>query len=154
MSYSVPGMSAERAGLKLHLEYVLAKPRERVFAAFVEPDSLAEWWGPRGFTSHTIELDLREGGRYRIAMQPPEGDVFHLRGEFREIVPPNRLVYTFEWEEPTPDDRQTLVMLTFERVDGGTRLILDQGPFATDERYALHERGWSETLERLEGWLT
>jgi uncharacterized protein YndB with AHSA1/START domain len=146
-------MSSERAGPKLHLERVLAHPRERVFAAFVEPDSLVQWWGPTGFTSSSVELDLREGGLYRIAMQPPEGDAFHLRGEFREVDPPNRLVYTFEWEEPTPDDRETVVVLIFESADQGTRLILDHGPFATEERYALHEAGWAETLDRLEGWL-
>lgn len=143
-------MSAGPAELRLHQERVLTAPPERVFAACVEAERLAEWWGPAGFTSPSIELDVREGGRYRIAMQPPEGDLFHLRGEFREVEPPHRLVYTFAWEEPTPDDRETLVSLTFERVGVGTRLVLDQGPFATEERYGLHAAGWTDALDRLE----
>ena len=83
-------------------------------------------------------------------MQPPEGEVFHLAGEYREIVPGRRLVYTFAWEEPDPDDRETLVTLTLEQAGDGTRLVLDQGPFLTDARHELHRAGWTETLDRLE----
>lgn len=143
-------MTAEPAGPRLHLERLLAAPPERVFAACVDVEQLADWWGPSGFTCPSIELDARPGGRFRIVMQPPEGEVFHLRGEFREVEPPSRLVYTFEWEEPDPDDRETLVTLTFRPDGDGTRLVLDHGPFATQARYALHEAGWRETLDRLE----
>ncbi len=121
----------------------------RVFAAFITQDELAEWWGPKGFTSPSIELDTRVGGAYRIAMQPPEGDVFHLSGEFLEVDPPDRLSYTFRWEEPTPDDRETVVTLSLREVDGSTNVVLDQGSFATEERLALHTQGWTDSLERL-----
>ncbi len=134
----------------LHLEKTLAAPPERVFAACVEAEKLAEWWGPTGFTSPGMQLDVREGGRYRITMQPPEGEAFHLRGEFREIEVPRRLVYTFVWEEPDPDDQETVVTLTFERAGEQTRLVLDQGPFTTEARHELHRAGWTETLKRLE----
>jgi uncharacterized protein YndB with AHSA1/START domain len=73
-------------------------------------------------------------------MQPPEGDVFHLTGEFLEVDPPDRLSYTFRWEEPTPDDRETVVTLTLREVDGSTNVVLDQGLFATEERLALHRQ--------------
>ena len=146
-------MSARSGSLELRLERELAAPPEVVFAAFVEAEKLAEWWGPAGFTSSSVDLDVREGGRYRIAMQPPEGDVFHLGGKFRQIDPPRRLVYTFEWEEPTPDDRETVVTLTFQSVDDGTQLVVDQGIFATEERFALHQAGWTEALGRLERML-
>ena len=121
----------------------------RVFAAFITQDELAEWWGPKGFTSPSIDLDPRVGGAYRIAMQPPEGDVFHLSGEFLEVDPPDRLSYTFRWEEPTPDDRETVVTLSLREVDGSTNVVLDQGSFATEERLALHTQGWTDSLERL-----
>ncbi len=136
--------------LTLHLERVVPAPPARVFAAFVTRDELAEWWGPKGFTSPSIDLDPRVGGAYRIAMQPPEGDVFHLSGEFLEVDPPDRLSYTFRWEEPTPDDRETVVTLTLRDVeDGSTNVSLDQGDFATEERLALHTQGWTDSLERL-----
>lgn len=143
-------MTGHLGGLSLHLEKVLRAEPEGVFAACVEPSKLAEWWGPDGFTSPSVELDVRVGGRFRITMQPPDGDVFHLSGQFREIERPRRLVYTFEWEEPDPDDRQTIVTLSFVDHREGTMLVLDQGPFATEARRALHEAGWTETLERLE----
>jgi uncharacterized protein YndB with AHSA1/START domain len=115
----------------------------------VEPEELAKWWGPAGFTSPAIDMDSRVGGSYRIAMQPPEGDVFHLSGEFVAVEPPSRLAYTFRWEEPTPDDRETLVELSLRDLDGSTQLTVEQGVFATEERLGLHTQGWTEGLERL-----
>jgi uncharacterized protein YndB with AHSA1/START domain len=140
-------------GLVLHLERALSAPRPLVFRACIEPDELAKWWGPRGFTSPSIEIDPRVGGSYRIAMQPPEGELFYLRGEFRELEPPRRLVYTFAWEDPTPDDQETVVTLSFEESDSSTRIALEQAPFATEARRALHESGWTESFIRLEAWL-
>lgn len=133
----------------LHVEKILPATKERVFAACLDPEKLVEWWGPLGFVSSPLELDAREGGRYRIRMQPPDGEAFHLRGEFVEIDPPRRLAYSFAWEEPDPDDQETVATLSFLDHDAGTRLVLDQGPFATEARRALHEAGWTETLERL-----
>ena len=147
-------MIDDSGGLSLHLEKVLQARTERVFAACVEPEKLAEWWGPAGFTSPSLDLDVRDGGRYRITMQPPDGEAFHLRGEFCEVDPPRRLVYTFEWEEPDPDDQETVVTLSFLDHRDGTELVLDQGPFASEARRALHEAGWTESLERLEESLT
>ena len=72
-----------------------------------------------------------------------------LRGEFRVVEPPERLDYTFAWEEPDPDDRETLVSLTFRAVPEGTLVVLDQGAFTTEARYDLHRDGWTDTLERL-----
>lgn len=133
----------------LHLERTLRAPRERVFAACVDARELSEWWGPAGFTVPEVELDVREGGRYRITMQPPEGDAFHLRGEYREVDEPRRLAFTFVWEEPDPEDQETLVTLSFESKGGDTLLVVDQGPFKTEARYELHRDGWTDTLERL-----
>jgi uncharacterized protein YndB with AHSA1/START domain len=146
-------VSGDAGGLNLHLEKVLPAPPQRVFEACVEPPTLAEWWGPAGFSAPELELDARRGGTYRITMQPPDGDAFHLRGEFRRVDPPRRLEYTFEWEEPDPDDQQTVVELSFLDHPRGTKLVLDQGPFATEARHALHEAGWSDALERLEALL-
>jgi uncharacterized protein YndB with AHSA1/START domain len=146
-------MQDERGDFTLHLEKVLHAPRERVFAACVEPKQLAQWWGPKGFTVAAVEIRARKGGTYRLTMQPPEGQVFHVTGEFRKVEPPRRLVFTFEYEEPDPDDQETVVTMSFLDDGEGTRLVLDQGPFATEARYALHETGWTETLERLERFL-
>lgn len=142
-------MAADSDELTLRLERLLPAPRPVVFRAHVDPELLGRWWGPAGFSAPSIELDLRPGGRYRIAMQPPEGALFYLSGEFLEVDRPGRLIYTFRWEDPDPDDRETVV--TFSLGDRGeaTEVSVDQGVFATEGRRALHEQGWSESLDRL-----
>jgi uncharacterized protein YndB with AHSA1/START domain len=139
-----------RAGpFVLRLRRLLPAPRERVFAALTRPDDLTRWWGPRGFTTPEIEFDLRVGGRYRFAMQPPQGDRFHLSGEFLEIDPPTWLSYTFRWDEPAPDDRETVVELTVDEFGPAALLSLWQGEFATGERLVLHRHGWTDSLDKL-----
>lgn len=146
-------MSRRTGRFVLELTRVLAAPRERVFRALTRPEELASWWGPRGFTTPEIELELRVGGRYRFTMQPPDGDRFHLAGEFLEVAPPRRLAYTFRWEEPVPDDRETVVTLTLDVAGDGTELSVRQGEFATEERLALHRGGWSDSLDKLSALL-
>jgi uncharacterized protein YndB with AHSA1/START domain len=136
-------------GFVLELERLLPAPRERVFTALTRPADVAQWWGPRGFTMPAVELDLRAGGRYRFTMQPPDGEVFHVSGEYREVAPPSRLVCTFRWDEPTPNDRETVVVLALRARDDGTDLGLRQGDFATEERLELHRGGWTDSLDRL-----
>ncbi len=128
----------------------LPAPRERVFAALTLPGELSRWWGPDGFSIPEIDFEPREGGAYRIAMQPPDGARFHLTGTFREVTPPARLAFTFVWDPPTADDRETLAELDLHDRDGATEVRLRQGPFATEERRALHDGGWSQSLARLE----
>ena len=143
-------VAAQPGGLTLGMKRVLPVPRSLVFKALTEPDELAKWWGPSGFTSPSVKLDLRVGGSYRIAMQPPEGDLFYLSGEFSEVDPPARLAYTFRWEDPDPDDQETLVALSLGDLGESTELVLDQGPLATEPRRALHNEGWTDALDRLQ----
>lgn len=133
----------------LDLRRLLEAPRERIFGLLTEPTALKKWWGPHGFTLPEIELDLGVGGGYRFTMQPPEGEVFHLSGEFLEVDHPGRLTYTFRWDEPHPDDRETVVRLSLNAVGDATELSLSQGDFATEERLALHRNGWTDSLEKL-----
>ncbi len=140
-------------GLVLNLECTLDAPPEEVFRMLTESTELVKWWGPHGFTIPAAELNLAEGGRYRFPMTPPDDEPFHLSGEFLEIDPPWRLVYTFRWEEPAPDDRETVVDLSLGSTGEGTRLVLSQGPFLTEERLELHRNGWTESFEKLQAVL-
>jgi uncharacterized protein YndB with AHSA1/START domain len=137
----------------LELTRRAAAPRQRVFAALTGPADLARWWGPAMFTTPELELDLRVGGRYRFTMQPPVGDRFHVSGEFLAIDPPSRLAYTFRWDEPTPDDRETVVTVTLHDAGAVTDLTVRQGDFATEERLALHRSGWTDSLDKLSALL-
>jgi uncharacterized protein YndB with AHSA1/START domain len=140
--------------LWLHVEVEMSAPAAAVFEALIDPQQLPKWWGPHHFTTPSIDLDLHVGGRFRFAMQPPEGDLFHLQGEFLEIDAPRRLAYTFRWEEPAPDDVDTVATISLLDLGGSTRLMVDQGAFATAPRRELHEHGWSDSLQRLQTWLS
>ena len=147
-------MDQQPSALVLRLDSELEAPREQVFRMLTEPAELARWWGPAGFTTPAVELDLGEAKRYRLTMQPPAGEAFHLSGEFLDVEPPARLVYTFRWDEPDPDDRETLVTLSLTPAGDFTRLSLTQGDFATEERLALHRDGWSDAIAKLRELLT
>jgi uncharacterized protein YndB with AHSA1/START domain len=135
--------------LWLRVTHQLPARRADVWRAITDPGELAAWWGPKGFTSPSVEFEPRVGGSYRIAMQPPEGDPFHLEGDFREVQPPSRLAYTFRWEPPDPDDRETLATLSLSDRGESTDVKLTQGEFLTQERLAVHDEGWTESFEKL-----
>jgi uncharacterized protein YndB with AHSA1/START domain len=143
-------MTAQPGELTLEIERVVPAARSVVFEAFTAPDELARWWGPEGFTVPSLDFDPRVGHSYRIEMQPPEGDAFYLIGEFREVDPPDRLAYTFVWEDPDPGDVENLVELSFRDLGESTQLALTQGPFKTEPRRELHRNGWTDSFDRLQ----
>jgi len=136
-------------GLTLEIDRILPAPRTRVFRALTDPDELAEWWGPHGFSCPSVEFGPRPGASYRIAMQPPEGELFRLEGEFLEVDPPARLSFSFRWDPPNPDDQETVASLSLSERREQTEVRLVQGPFATEARRELHDQGWSDSFERL-----
>jgi uncharacterized protein YndB with AHSA1/START domain len=120
--------------------------RERVFAAFTDPQLLKQWWGPAGFSLPQASVDLRVGGRYRFGMQPPQGDLMFLVGTFREIKRPERLVYTWAWEGAPVE---TVVTIDFREAEGDTEVVITQEPFRSDEERQQHVFGWEGGLDRL-----
>jgi uncharacterized protein YndB with AHSA1/START domain len=147
-------MEAGSSEVVLEMRRILPALSEVVFDAFCDSSRLAQWWGPRGFSIPSLQVEVREGAPYRIEMQPPDGDSFFLIGEFREVDPPKRLAFTFVWEEPDPDDVETLVELSFHRRAGSTEVALRQGIFKSEERRELHRGGWSDSFGKLEELLT
>ena len=143
-------MAARSDEQMLEIQRVLPAARSVVFGAFTDPDELAKWWGPRGFSVPSLEFEPRVGETYRIEMKPPEGQRFHLTGEFREVDPPARLTFTFVWDPPDPDDVETLVALSFRDLGDSTEVALTQGPFKTEDRCALHRDGWTDSLDKLQ----
>lgn len=132
------------------MQRVLPAAPAAVFEAFTDPELLAQWWGPTGFTTRSLDFRPRMDGDYQIEMQPPDAGSFHLRGRFREVEPPARLAFTFVWDPPDPDDVETVVELTFRAFGDATEVSLEQGEFRSEERRALHSDGWSESFEKLE----
>ena len=140
-------------GLWLHLTRVLPARRDEVWRAMTDPAILPRWFGPKGFSSPGVEFEPRVGSRFRIALQPPEGEAFRLHGEFREVEAGSRLSYSFLWDPPDPDDRETVVTLFLEERGQRTEVTFTQGEFATPDRLVLHRDGWTDSFDRLEGLL-
>lgn len=147
-------MTAASSELTLEIQRVFPAVPSVVFGAFSAPDELAQWWGPEGFTTPSLEFNPRVGDSYRIEMQPPQGDAFYLTGELREVDPPARLVYTFVWEDPDPDDVETLVDLSFRDLGESTEVVMTQGSFKTEGRRELHRDGWTESFDKLEEFIS
>lgn len=127
-------------------------PRDLVFRAHTDPEMVAQWWGQHGSTTIVDQLDLRPGGAWRFVQHSPDGNEFAFRGEYREIVPPERLVYTFEYEGMP--GHVAVETLTFEEEDGKTKMT-DHSLFASiEDRDGMLESGMeegaAESLDRLE----
>ena len=149
------GVPAQSGELTLEMRRILPAAPSVAFAALSDARELAKWFGPRGFTIPSLEFDPRVGEAYRIEMQPPEGEPFYLAGEFREVDPPTRLAYTFVWQEPDPDDVETLVDLALRDAGGGsTEVTFIQGTFRTEARRGLHRNGWTDSFDKLENLIS
>lgn len=139
----------------LVIERLFDAPRELVFACWIEPEHVARWMGPKGFTSSSLANDPRPGGHYRVHMVDPDGGEHWLQGVFREITPPERLVRTFCWADANgnPIRPETLLTVTFADVNGHTRLTLHQEVFESVAARDDHQRGWSGSFDRLAEYL-
>jgi uncharacterized protein YndB with AHSA1/START domain len=145
---------AANAERELVITRIIDAPRPLVFRAWTQPEHLARWWGPQGFSTIHCEMDVRVGGAYRFGMRSPDGLDFWKRGVFREIVEPQRLVFTFAWEQPDGTlEHELLTTVTFEALGTRTRLTLHQARFLTQERCDEHHHGWTSTLQRLADYL-
>ncbi len=141
---------------------VFAAPRELVFEAWTKPEHLVRWWAPKGCTTQVRRLDLRPGGSFHFCMRTPDGKNIWGLGIYRDIVVPERIVYTDTFADadgnPVPPTHygmsaghpaETLVTVTFAEHDGGTLLTLRHAiPESVVERGAT-QQGWGEMLERL-----
>jgi uncharacterized protein YndB with AHSA1/START domain len=130
----------------------LPAPRERVFRAWTVPAEVMVWFGPGGFISPSAEIDLRVGGRFRFALKPAEGPVFHVRGTYLEIKPPEKLVFTWQWEGTGNDGPESTV--TVEFVDRGkeTDLVLTHRQLWSQEAIDSHRMGWEGSFEKLSSY--
>jgi uncharacterized protein YndB with AHSA1/START domain len=134
----------------LRLTRLIQADPATVFEAWTEPEMLNQWSAPEGMDIEA-EVDLVVGGRYRIRMKGPDGTLFNAVGEYREIDPPNRLSYTWKWEEKGNDHYDTLVTVEFHDRDGATEVVLIHELFPDSEIAGKHSEGWTSCLNRLEG---
>jgi uncharacterized protein YndB with AHSA1/START domain len=130
---------------------VLDAPRELVWKVCTDPDHIPHWWGPARFTTTVDTMDVRPGGSWRFAQQDQDGTEYAFHGEYREVVPPERLAYTFEFEGMP--GHVSLETITYEEHDGKTKVTNTVLFDSKDDRDGMLESGMqtgaSETMDRL-----
>ena len=144
----------ESNDLKLVVERIFDAPRSLVFKAWIEPQHLLRWFGPRDYKVPSYTIDPRPGGSWRVCMVAPTGRENWVRGVFREVLEPERLVFT--WAHENPDGtlgHETLITITFADLGAKTRLTLRQETFESVEARNEHNTGWTSTLECLAEYL-
>jgi uncharacterized protein YndB with AHSA1/START domain len=145
---------ASHAGLELVVTRLFDAPRDLVFRAWTRQEHAARWWGPQGFTAVSCRLDARPGGEFRIAMRSPEGTVHTKRGVYREVSEPERIVFSYGWEDAHGIlGHEMLVTVTFEAFGGCTRLTLRHTGFERANERDSHNAGWTSCMERFAEWL-
>ncbi len=134
----------------LEVRRTIAAPREVVFRAWTEPEMLMKWWRvDAGWSTPIAEVDLRVGGRYRLGMLEPDKDgPYVVGGVYREVTPPDRLVFTWAWEGPGSAE-ETLVTVEFLDLGGTTEVVLTHQNFADQNMRDEHQKGWGGCLAQL-----
>lgn len=126
-------------------------PREQVFEAYVDPKRIPDWWGPNRYETVVDEMDVRQGGTWRFVSRDDEGNEFGFHGVYHDVVAPERLVQTWEFEGAP--GQISLETATFEDVDGRTRMTVQTVFQTVEARDANAEphmlEGARETWERL-----
>ena len=135
----------------LQLSRTFQAPREKVFQAWTDPDQMKHWCAPTADYETAAEVDLRVGGKFRIQMTHKNGAIHTAIGEYQEISEPEKLVYTWSWEDGSLTG--TLVTVEFRDLGSATELVLTHERFPTTEWRDKHGEGWTGCLGRLEGLL-
>jgi uncharacterized protein YndB with AHSA1/START domain len=127
-------------------------PPEKVFAAWTDPEKVKRWMGPAAVEVLSAENDARNGGRYRWLMQSPDGTQHDVSGVYREVVPNEKLVFTWAWKS-TPE-RESLITITFKRDGAGTMMTFLHEQFFDEEARDRHNGGWTGAFDKLDKYLS
>ena len=136
----------------LEIRRVFDAPRDVVFNAWTDPECLAHWWGPESHPASLIEVDARPGGKWRGFLSSPDGrESLWQHGVFLEVVPPERLVYSFIWD----GDPMHEMLCTVRLIERGaqTEMIFSQTRFMSASERDGHLGGWQSSFNRLDTYL-
>ena len=143
-------MSTSKPTSSLQVKRFIKSPPERVFAAWTTPEQIKHWFGPATCTVLDVQLDLRVGGKYRFHVcNEGMGEMF-VRGEYREISAPVKLVFTWQWEDDEEwENVESVVTVELIAKDGGTEVRITHDGLPSAEHAGRHEHGWNGCLDKL-----
>jgi uncharacterized protein YndB with AHSA1/START domain len=138
--------------MSLTMTRVVNAPLDRVWRAWTNPTELKQWYAPEHMTTPVVEIDLREGGAYRVSMKGDEGE--HVAsGVFKKVTAPRTLVFSWRWEgSPAPETTVTVELK--ELSETTTEITLRHEGFGDEESRARHTEGWESTMNKLEKYLS
>ena len=146
MSNPAHNQDAAAGDFDLVLTRLLDAPREALFRCWATPALIERWFAPAPLTTTVEQFDLRPGGASIVTMRDPAGNVYPGNGVYLEIVPNERLVFTFKWAHEGAIE--TLVTVTWREEGGRTRQSFHQTPFTSVEERDSHVGGWTECLDK------
>ena len=137
--------------LSLEIKRFINAPRARVYAAWTDPAQLKEWWGPETVRTRNFAADVRVGGKYRWDLINQEDEEMSVFGEYRELVPEKKIVFTWKWDDDDVwENRNSVVTVELFDAAGGTELHLRHEQLPSTESRDRHNEGWNSVLDRLE----
>jgi uncharacterized protein YndB with AHSA1/START domain len=125
----------------------LNAPPAQVFAAWTDPEKVKQWMGPGEVKAERVECDVRTGGRYHWGMRGANGETHDVGGVYREVVPNEKLVFTWAWK--TTPERESLVTVLLQPDGAGTLLTLTHEQFVDEDARDRHQNGWNAALEKM-----
>ena len=137
--------------LSLEIKRLIKASRDQVYAAWTDPAQLKQWFGPENVQTHDLVADVRVGGKFRWDLSNPEGEKMTARGEYRELQPGKKIVFTWQWEDDVDwENHISIVTVELYDRDGGTELRLTHEQLPNEESRDGHTRGWESALNKLE----
>lgn len=139
----------EKTSLEI-TRFINASP-DRIYAAWTDPAQLKEWFGPENVRTRNFIADARVGGKYRWDLTTPEGEEMSAFGEYQELVPGKKIVFTWKWDDDEVwQERNSLVTVELFDRDGGTEVFFKHEQLPSEESRDRHTEGWNSILDRLQ----
>jgi uncharacterized protein YndB with AHSA1/START domain len=137
--------------IKLEIRRVINASRDSVYAAWTDPAQLKQWFGPENVQTHNLIAESRVGGKFWWDLSNSEGEKMTMHGEYRELEPGKKIVFTWQWQDDeTWENHFSVVTVELDDIDGGTELRLKHEQLPNEESRDGHNRGWNSALDKLE----
>jgi len=137
--------------VSLEITRFINAPRDRVYAAWTDPAQLKQWFGPENVQTRDLVADARVGGEFRWDLVNPEGEEMTIHGEFRELQPGKKVVFTWQWDDDEVwENHISVVTVELSDRDGGTELRLIHEQLPNEQSRDGHTGGWNSALDKLE----